>query len=67
MKMYYKYYYKLFYKAGNNLDKKITVCGDIQVCRHLAGGPANPPALCVANLKLNIVIVDSEKKTLHVS
>ena len=48
-----------------NVDKRFTVYSDLPGMEAPGGGTI-PPALCVTNLKPDIVIVDTHKKTLHI-
>ena len=49
----------------NSVDTKHTVFSDLPGCE-AAGGGTIPADLCVTNLKPDIVIIDNEKKTLHI-
>ena len=49
----------------NNVDSKYQVYSDLPGWEAQGGG-AIPPALCVTNLKPDIVILDEHKKTLHI-
>ena len=49
----------------NNVDKRFTVYSDLPGWEAPGGGTI-PPALCVTNLKPDIVIVDTDTKTLHI-
>ena len=48
-----------------NVDKRFTVYSDLPGMEAPGGGTI-PPALCVTNLKPDIVIVDTHKKSLHI-
>ena len=48
-----------------NMDSKFKVYIDLQGWEAPGGGTI-PPALCVTNLKPDIVIIDEHKKTLHI-
>ena len=49
----------------NNVDKKYKVYSDLDGWEAPGGGTI-PPALCVTNLKPDIVIMDEHTKTLHI-
>ena len=49
----------------NNVEKRFKVYSDLQGWEAPGGGTI-PPALCVTNLKPDIVIIDEHKKTLHI-
>ena len=49
----------------NNVDKKFEVYSDLDGWQAPGGGTI-PPALCVTNLKPDIVIMDEHTKTLHI-
>ena len=49
----------------NNVDKRYQVYSDLPGWEAPGGGTI-PPNLCVTNLKPGIVIVDNEKKNLHI-
>ena len=49
----------------NNVDKKFKVYRDLDGWQAPGGGTI-PPALCVTNLKPNIVMIDKHTKTLHI-
>ena len=49
----------------NNVEKKFKLYSDLQGWEAPGGGTI-PPALCVANLKPDIVIIDEHKKTMHI-
>ena len=50
---------------ANSVDPKFKMFSDLQGCE-TAGGGTIPADLCVTNLKPDIVIIDSEKKILHI-
>ena len=49
----------------NNVDNKFKVYSDLDGWQAPGGGTI-PPALCVTNLKPDIVIMDEHTKTLHI-
>ena len=49
----------------NSVDPKYKVFSDLPACE-AAGGGTIPADLCVTNLKPDIVIIDNEKKILHI-
>ena len=48
----------------NNVDTKYTIYSDLPAHR-APGGGSIPPELCLTALKLDIVILDKHKKTIH--